>query len=75
MLIWLKMIKDIAGHPEDEIRQWDESKGQRLIDGGFAVKVDAPVKKPEAETATLEPVGETAEVTPRKRGRPPLKEN
>lgn len=31
-----------------------------------------PEKKPEVETATAEPQGETADVTPRRRGRPPM---
>jgi len=68
MKIYLKMIKQWSRScKEGMIIPFDKAKGRRVIAGGYAVEVPAPKLnrgRPKVETATAEPKGEQAVVTP-----------
>lgn len=66
--IYLYMLKK-WGHSEiGQTVAFDESKGRRVIAGGFAKEVPPPEhkaeKRPKAETAMINPESEKAVVTP-----------
>jgi len=77
--IRLKLLKSWGNYGEGSVVDFGESKGRPLIANGTAVEVSKKEKiikikgnrkkrkkPPKVETATAEPVAETAEVTPQK---------
>lgn len=82
-LIRLKLLKKWGEYDAGSVLDFGESKGAPLIAKGIAERVSRTEKKkevkvekkkkPKAETAMMEPIAETAEVTPEiknRRGRP-----
>ena len=82
-VIRLKLLKKWGEYAEGTVIDFGERKGRPLIEKKIAVEVSKrekkivikpeKKKKPKAETAMVEPIAETAEVTPKittRRGRP-----
>ncbi len=67
--IYLKMTKEWGGFQIGQIVRFGENKARGRIAAGEGIEVSkpSPAKKPLAETATANPVAETAEVTPQKK--------
>lgn len=68
MKIYLHMLKQWGHSMPGQTVAFDESKGRRVIEGGYAEEVPAPrpprKQAPVVETAMAEPNAERAVVTP-----------
>jgi hypothetical protein len=67
-IVKIKLVRNYSTYTVGRVIDCEDETALRLIRDGIAVREqqqDLPI-----ETATLEPAGERADVTPRKRGRP-----
>jgi hypothetical protein len=68
-IVKIKLVRNYSTYTVGRIVDCEDETAQRLIRDGIAVR--EPQHDLIIETAAMEPAGERADVTPRKRGRPP----
>lgn len=64
----IKLVKRYSTYRPQTVVDCDEKVAQRLIEEGVAIREQ---QADLIETASVESVAETADATPRRRGRPP----
>ena len=64
--MWIKLLEQWRDNKKGCIINVGENRGSFLMAAGIATKADEP-KRPVVETAMIDVVAETAEVTPKKR--------
>lgn len=64
----IKLVKRYSTYRPQTVVDCDEKVARRLIEEGVAIREQ---QADLIETASVEPVAETADATPRRRGRPP----